>query len=158
REDLIERLLERDAVQIDGVWSVDEIAVERHIDAGQVADRRQDVADLRVDEANRQRIARGGIEDRERRDLPRLRAQLLDRRLGTRRLELFANRAVQLLRLRGGLTVGRIELRGLSVLAHGAIELPFLLEFARAIEMAMRRVEHGALQCDLVLGTIRRRL
>src|SRR5439155_22117698 len=78
-----------------------------------------------------------------------------DGRFRTAGLHGFPDPTLQLQNLDRHLTVRRIELRGAPILAERFVELAARLEHARLIEMLMRRVDHRALECDLVLGAVR---
>src|SRR5262249_38897805 len=60
--------------------------------------------------------------------------------------------------LGGGSPIARIVVAGLSVLAERRLELILLLEVARLLEVRARRRLHRALEADLVVGVVRRRL
>jgi hypothetical protein len=81
RHDLVQRLLERDAFELDAEGRRPEVALEGDVDAGGVADEVEDVLRARVVELEDQRLAGGGIEQRRLRLAARLLPHLLDGRL-----------------------------------------------------------------------------
>ena len=85
-------------------------------------------------------------------------AQCLNRRRRTRRFNPVANHPVERRNLCAREAVARIVLGGEPVLADRGVELIFLLEVARLLEVRPRRGEHRALERDPELGVVRRRL
>ena len=156
RQDLVERLLERDAVQLHGVRAVLVVAVVGDVDAGRVRDEVQDVADAGVGEPDlRQHLIE--LDERRRTRLPRLLAELRDV-VGRPRLGLVADAPLDLGDLRRKLPVRRIELAGAAVLAQRLFELAARLGELRLVQMLVRRVDHRALERNLVVGPVGRLL
>ena len=157
-EDLIERLLDGDAVQLHGGRTVDDLAVVGDVDAGRHADEVEDVAQAGVVEANVQRLARRGIENRLGRCRARPFTQLLDRRWRARSLHTLPDRAVERGDLGASLTVGRIVLVRLLVFAERGFELILILVLFCFFEVRARGGEHGPLERDLIVGVVGRGL
>src|SRR5204863_3526927 len=96
------------------------------------------------------RLARGGIEERLGR-LPRGVGQLRGRRLPPRRFCIVAKAALHFDDLVADEAVARVELAGAAVLTKRVFELSTRLEQPRLIEVGDRRVDHRALERDLVV-------
>ncbi len=154
RENLCERLIEGDATQLDRVNPVLVVAFERDVDAGRHPHRIQDVAQAGVVEYDVDRLARRGIEQRFRRLACRL-LELSDVRLRTRCLGQIPKPTLHLERPARDLAVARIELAGATVFPERLLELTSRFEQPRLIQVLHRRRDHGALECDTVVGAVR---
>ena len=158
RQNLLQRLFERDAVELNRGGTVGDVPIVGDVDAGRAGDEIQDVAQAGVGEAKVERLARRRIENRLGRRGARPLPHLLDGRPRPRRLDPLANDLIERGDLGGRQAVRRIVLTGQTVLAAGGVELILSLELLRPIEMRARRRQHGALERDLVVRVVRRRL
>ena len=148
RHDLVERLLQRDIVELQGDRAIHHVAVVGHVDAGQIGDEVEHVLERRVVE--RQREARGRTEHRLGGRGARPFAQLLAGGAGPRRFGAIAQGLVDRRHLDREPAVGRVVLARQLVLAERRFELILLLERARPILMQTRRRLHRPLERDLV--------
>jgi len=154
RQDVLQRLFESDAVQVDGVLRrIAKVAGEGDVDAGGIGDELQQVADA-AGEVQIERLARRRIQRRLRRHPPRPFTHLVDFRTGPARLDGIKDLAIELRRLRGKLPVGRVVFAGALVLAHRRVELSLLFEVLAGGRMDHRGFEHRALERDPVLGPV----
>ena len=97
REDLLQRLLDRHAVEPDRHRRVgEELAIELHGDPAHLAERRQHVAQAGIVERDPQRIAVRRIEQRLLGLRTRLLPQRVNRRLRTALLDAIADRSLEL--------------------------------------------------------------
>ena len=156
RQDLLQRLLDRDAVETDRHRRVREVLpIELHADAAHLAERRQDVAKAGVVERDAQRIAVRRIEQR----LLALRARLLpqrvNRRLRTALLDAIADYPLELRGPRLGQPVRRVHLDRLLVLDQSAVQLVLQFEVMCAADVFPRRALHRPLERDLERGVVR---
>ncbi len=116
-------------------------------------DRVEDVAQAGVVEDDVERIARRRVEQRRRRLPRRLRSCWIvgcgrDASARSRMRRSISSTLPAICRLR------RVELAGAAVLAQRVLELAARLEHARLIEVQDRRVDHRALERDLVVGAV----
>ena len=158
RHDLIERLLERRAVELHGDLTIGDFAVVRDVDAGHIRDRVEDVLQARVVVADARQRSREADQRRRLRRGAGAFAHLFDLRPRARRLDALADRSIELGHLGGRLPIAGIVLARLTVLAERRLELILLLEVARLVEMRSGRGDHRALQRDLVVRVVGRRL
>ena len=158
RQQRVERLLER-ARQVDRHRAIAEAGVVDDVDAGRVADEREDVAQARlleadVDAARATPDSAAASAD----DLPRLLAKLDDRRLRARRLDAVANDSFELHDLvepPGVLPGSNSTVRRYSSSAASSWSLAS--SCARVVEVHARRIQHRALERDAVFGACRDR-
>jgi hypothetical protein len=153
RQDLVERLLEGDAAQLDRVAAVLVIALEGDVDPSGHPHRAQDVAQAGVVEDNVDWIGRGRIEQRFG-GLPRRLLQLLDGGPGTLRLRQVADAPLHLIDLAGDLPIGRVVLAGAAVFAQRVFELAARLEQPRLVEVQRGCSQHRPLERNLVVDAI----
>ena len=158
RHDLVQRLFQRHTVELHRDRTILHVAVVGDVDAGQSRHGAQHVLEARVVEAHDERLAGRGVQDGFGRCGACTLAQCLNRRRGTRRFNPVANHPVERRNLCAREAVARIVLGGEPVLADRGVELIFLLEVARLLEVRPRRREHRALERDPELGVVRRRL
>ena len=152
RQDLVERLLQRHAVQLHRVGAVLIVAVVGDVDARRVGDEVEDVADAGVVEPDlRQHLVE--LDERRRSRLARLLAQLRDVVRRTR-LVLLPDAPLDLHHLRGQLAVRRIEIARAPVLAQRLLELAARFGQLRLIQVLVRGVDHRALERNLVVAAV----
>ncbi|OLD15590.1 MAG: hypothetical protein AUJ01_11910 [Acidobacteria bacterium 13_1_40CM_3_65_5] len=158
RHDLVERLLERDAVQLNGDRPILHLAVVRDVDAGLAADEREHVFQAGVGEAQAGQHFVRVDEGRRRRRGARALAHLLDGRRRTRRFDALADGAIERRDLRGRQPIARVVLARGTIFAERGLELILLLELARLLEVRARRRLHRALERDSVIRIVGRGL
>jgi hypothetical protein len=81
-------------------------------------------------------------------------AHLLDRRPWPGRLDALADDLIEGDDLGGRQPVGWVVLAGQAVLAAGGVELILGFELAGPVEVRARGGQHGALECNLVVGVV----
>ena len=154
-EDLVQRFDDGDAIELDGEGLILELRIVRNVDPREVADEVEDIPQAGVGELNQKRLDGGRAEQRRLGFLAGLLAQLLNRRPRPRRFDLISDRAFEIHHLCGRLAIGGIVLAHPPVFEEGCRQLPLLLELPCCGQMRAGRVEHSALERDLVLGAIR---
>jgi len=150
----VQRLLERNAVQIDRDLAILECRVVGDVDARRASDGVQDVADTGLRELEPDRLARSGIQQRLGRHLPRLLPEIHDGRSRPGSLDPIANRTLELRHLFRRLTVCGIELDGPFVFEQRPIQLVPGLELPGRVEVGVRRVQHRAFEGNAEFGLV----
>ena len=162
RHQHVERLLQREAIDVDGHRAIDDpralgVAVVGDVDAAGVGNAGQDAADARVGEMEHEGLARRRIEERGRGGGARARAQFVHRP-GPGGFDARADLLIERGDLQRGEAVAGVVLTSEFVLAARGFELVVIFVVLGAIEVLPRGDEHRALQRDLVIGILGRRL
>ena len=157
RQHLLQRLLERHAVQLHTVGRrIAIVAAEGDVDPVGRAEEIEDVPDARGRaELEVGWLARCRVEERFGRHLPRLVSHLCDARPWAGRLHLLPDHAVELSDLACELAIRGLVLAGPLELAQRGVELALGFELLARKGVDQRGLNHGALQSDTVFRSVR---